>query len=137
MSRLGQSVHNYPNCIMFPLGEGKTKYEIYSNVIPLPLGNWKGIQYTGWYLVFSVYLLTRQTLRHVLKNVLFRPSPPVILFHILVHFISSRVHGENSIVAIIQYFLSQIHIIQYAQSALVQQTSIFIYGIISLVSSTD
>ena len=44
VSRLGQSVHNYLNCIMFSLGEGKTGYEIHSNVIPLPLGNWKGIQ---------------------------------------------------------------------------------------------
>ena len=44
VSRLGQFVHNHPNYIMFPLGEGKTKYEIHSNVIPLPLGNWKGIQ---------------------------------------------------------------------------------------------
>ena len=44
MSRLGQSVHNYPNCIMFSLGEGKTGYEIHVNVILLPLGNWNGIQ---------------------------------------------------------------------------------------------
>ena len=38
MSRLDQFVHNYPNCIMFPLGEGKTEYEIH----PTSIGELEG-----------------------------------------------------------------------------------------------
>ena len=59
MSRLGQSINNYPNCIMLPLGEGKAGYKIHSNVIPLSLGELEGDSINR--MVLGVQLLLADT----------------------------------------------------------------------------
>ena len=81
MRRLGQSIHNYPNCIMFPLGEGKPDMK---SIVMLSRFHW-GIG-RGFNKPDGAWSSA---------------SPPVVLFHILVHLITSKVHGENSIVAFI------------------------------------
>ena len=53
---------------------------------------------------------------------------------ILVHLVTFRMHGEHGIMAFIYQFLFQIMDIRYTESALVIQTTIIIYRIVSLIS---
>ena len=63
--------------------------------------------------MFIFYLLTSQTFGHILCYIPFHPSSPIVLFHILVHLVTYRMHAEYGIVAFIHQLIFQFLSIQY------------------------
>jgi hypothetical protein len=57
--------------------------------------------------------LANITLRDILCNFSFHASPPKVLFQILVHLSTARVHGEFGQVGLVQYLLTKLMVLGY------------------------
>ena len=124
VSHLSQMTNNHPHRLISTMGTGKTIHKIHRDMLPFPLGNRKRVQKTTGSLIFSLNLLTRQTMSHKHRDISLYALPPEGHLQIMIHLYTTRVNSKMGPVGLLKNFSPDLKIIGNTELTLKLQTTI-------------
>src|SRR3954463_9945592 len=128
MGDFGQSVHYYPDRVIFPTRSRQSGDKLHSNRIPFPFRNLQWLQQSSGSLLSCLDSLTYITLGDITSDFSLHLMPPKLLFQILIHLSSSGVDRIKSIMSFLQNYFFQFKICWYTKGSFVPQNSFFVFG---------
>lgn len=121
VSRLSQSVNTHPNWIKLTQSQGQTYNKIHRDKLLFSLENRQPLHWTFMPLMLIFELLTFQALCHKHNNISPHPTPPIILFQVMVHLCHTRVDWISSIMSFFQYQSHPISYLRHTNSTIKPQ----------------
>src|SRR5438132_11142107 len=94
MRRFGKSINNDPNGIIPLRSLGKSSNEIHANVLPFPRWNGQWLQCSSRLEMFDLHLLANIAFSNISSDFPLHPSPPKLLFEVLIHLGTTWVDRE-------------------------------------------
>src|SRR5664279_5001103 len=116
MCNLGQSINNYPDCIISLLSLRKTSNEIHTNLIPFPDRDRNRTKCSSRSLMFCFDTTTDVAFRHELSNFSLHSSPPEPLSQILIHLCTARMDRQRGLMSFLKDQLLQLSLLWHDQT---------------------
>src|SRR3954463_502083 len=127
MGDFGQSVHYYPDRVIFPTRSRQSGDKLHSNRIPFPFRNLQWLQQSSGSLMSRLDSLTYITLGDIAFDLSLHLMPPKLFFQILIHLHSSGVDRIKGILSFLQNNFFQLRICWYTKTSFVPQNSFFVF----------
>jgi hypothetical protein len=107
MSRLGESVDDYPDGVKLVAGERQTHNEIHIDVFPFPGRNIQRLQQSSRPHMISLDPSTCVAFHNITSSLTLHMGPPVLCLQIMIHLCAAWVDGIFASVSFIKYLLAQ------------------------------
>ena len=117
--------HTVPALMMFMA----TGHKNYRDMLPLPLNYLKGLEYSRWPLVLSLYLLKHETTTNKLPHVFLHPTLVILATKIMVHFRATWMHIKMGAMELPGDLLSQIYRLGNHNPSPISKTTIRVIGL--------
>jgi hypothetical protein len=118
MSRLGESVNDYPDGVKLTTGERQTHNEIHTDVFPFVGRNTQRLQQSRSPHMISLDPLTCGTFHNIASSLVLHMGPLELCLQIMIHFCAARVDGIFGNVSFIKYLLVRLIILWNHQTIL-------------------
>jgi hypothetical protein len=92
---------------MVPGGAGQSYNKTHTNFLPLPRRDGERLQGTCYLQMTSFDSLARVALRHIFSNFPLHPGPPIQGSEVMIHLVTSGVHGKLGNMSFVQDFLPE------------------------------